>query len=144
MVGISKSRLVSATAERLWEVVSDVDSEPNYYDGLNSVKNLSKEGNVIEREVVVGFLKHDGRQTVVLSPKGQVEVRMTKGPMTGTRVTSLTPVSDSETRIDVVWDVEFRVPSFVAGMVKREVEKGTEKALERIAAEAEKTVGRTG
>lgn len=134
---ISKSREIRASLDRLWEIVSDVDNEPKYYDGLNSVKNLSRIGNVTEREVVVGFLKHEGRQTVTLDPKRSVEVRMTKGPMIGTRITTLNAVSDSKTRIDVSWSVEFRVPTFVQSMVKGEVEKGTERALNRIAKEAE-------
>jgi ribosome-associated toxin RatA of RatAB toxin-antitoxin module len=134
---ISKSRKMRASLDRLWEIVSDVDNEPKYYDGLNSVKNLSRIGNVIEREVVVGYLNHEGRQTVTLSPKASVEVKMTKGPMIGTRVTTLSPLTESNTRVDVSWRVEFRVPSFVRGMVKREVEKGTEHALDRIAREAE-------
>jgi ribosome-associated toxin RatA of RatAB toxin-antitoxin module len=137
VTGFSKSREVKAGLDRLWEVVSDLDNEPKYYDGLNSVKTLSRVGNVIEREVVVGYLKHEGRQTVTLDPRSSVEVRMTKGPMIGTRVTTLSPLSDSRTRIDVSWRIEFRVPAFVRGMVRREVEKGTERALARIAKEAE-------
>jgi ribosome-associated toxin RatA of RatAB toxin-antitoxin module len=134
---ISKSREMRASLDRLWEIVSDVDNEPKYYDGLNSVKNLSRNGNVIEREVVVGYLKHEGRQTITLNPKTLVEVKMTKGPMIGTRLTALSPLNDSNTRVDVSWRVEFRVPTFVRGMVRREVEKGTENALNRIAKEAE-------
>jgi carbon monoxide dehydrogenase subunit G len=131
------SREVRASLDRLWEIVSDVDNDPNYYDGLNSIKNLSKKGNVIEREVVVGYLKHEGRQTVTLNPKKSVEVKMTEGPLIGTRLTTLSPVGDSNTRVDVSWRIEFGVPAFVRGMVKREVEKGTEHALNRIAKEAE-------
>jgi ribosome-associated toxin RatA of RatAB toxin-antitoxin module len=131
------SREVRASLDRLWEIVSDVDNDPNYYDGLNSIKNLSKKGNVIEREVVVGYLKHEGRQTVTLNPKKSVEVKMTEGPLIGTGLTTLSPVGHSNTRVDVSWRIEFRVPAFVRGMVKREVEKGTEYALNRIAKEAE-------
>jgi carbon monoxide dehydrogenase subunit G len=134
---IAKSRDIHSNLDRVWEIVSDVDNDPKYYDGLNSVKNLSRDGNVIEREVVVGYMKHEGRQTVVLTPKESVEVKMTKGPMIGTRVTALTPLADSRIRVEVTWNVEFRVPSFVRSMVKREVEKGTERALSRIVKEAE-------
>src|SRR6266481_935243 len=120
------SREVRASLDRLWEIVSDVDNDPNYYDGLNSIKNLSKRGNVIEREVVVGYLKHEGRQTVTLNPKKSVEVKMTEEPLIGTRLTTLSPMADSNTRVDVSWRIEFCVPAVVRGMVKREVEKGTE------------------
>jgi len=126
-----------ANLDRLWEIVSDVDNEPKYYAGLNSVRNLSKEGNVIERKVVVGYLNHEGRQTITLNPKKSVEVKMTEGPMLGTRLVTLSPLADSNTRVDVSWKMVLRVPIFVRAMVKREVEKGTEEALKRIAKEAE-------
>jgi hypothetical protein len=76
-VSFSRSVAAKCGIDRAWEVISDVDSEPKYYEGLNSVKTVSREGNVIEREVVVGFLKHNGRQVVTLFPKESVEVRMT-------------------------------------------------------------------
>ena len=137
MITISKSREIRASVDRVWEIISDVDNEPKYFEGLDSVKNLSRSGNVTEREVVVGHLKHAGRQTVTLNPTGSVEVKMTRGPIIGTRVTTLKAVTGSKTRLDVSWNVEFRVPTFVQSMVKEEVEKGTENALKRIAKEAE-------
>ncbi len=134
---IAKGRDVRSGLNRVWDIVSDVDNDPKYYDGLSSVKNLTKEGNVIEREVVVGFMGHEGLQTVVLTPKQSVEVTMTKGPLLGTRVTTLVPLTDSKTRVEVRWEIEFRMPAFVRAMVRRELEKGTENALRRIVKEAE-------
>jgi ribosome-associated toxin RatA of RatAB toxin-antitoxin module len=134
---ISKSREVRSSVERVWEIISDVDNDPKYFDGLNSVKNLSKSGNVLERGVVVGFMKHEGRQIVTLNPKRSVEVKMVEGPMIGTRITTLNPLGESKTKVDISWNVLFRVPAFVRSMVKREVEKGTEEALRRIQKEAE-------
>ena len=144
-VTFSKRREVGCAIDSVWEVISDVDNDPRYYEGLNSIKNVSRNGNVIEREVVVGFMNHAGRQTVTLTPKDSVEVRMTKGPMTGTRTTSLTRLDGSKTRIEVSWDVELHVPSFVQGMVKRQLSRGTEEALDRIMMASEKAAdqGRT-
>ena len=137
MITISKSREIRASVDRVWEIISDVDNEPKYYEGLNSVKNLSRRGNVTEREVVVGHFNHESRQTVVLKPARSVEVKMTKGPIIGTRLTTLKAMTGSKTRVGVSWNIEFRVPAFVQGTVKEEVEKGTENALKRIAKEAE-------
>jgi carbon monoxide dehydrogenase subunit G len=142
LVTFSKNREAGCGIDSVWEVISDVDNDPRYYEGLNSIKNVSKNGNVIEREVVVGFLKHDGLQTVTLTPKKSVEVRMTKGPMTGTRTTSLTRLDNSKTGVEIRWDVELRVPRFVRSMVKREVVRGTEEALDRIVKESEKVASR--
>ncbi len=134
---ITKGRTVKSSLDRVWSIVSDVDNDPKYYDGMSSVKNLSRRGDVIEREVVVGFMGHDGRQTVTLTPKESVEVNMTQGPMTGTRITTLTPLGGSRTRVVVRWNVEFHMPAFVRSMVKQEIGKVTERALRRITEEAE-------
>lgn len=121
----------------MWEVVSDVDSEPRYYPGLNSVRNISRNGNVIEREVTVGFRDSRGKQTVMLNPKRSVEVIMKEGVMTGTRTVTLTPL-DGGTRIDISWDIEVPgVPALFRGNVKNRIAKGTEEALDRIARAAQ-------
>jgi hypothetical protein len=57
------------------------------------VDNISKDGNVIEREVTVGFRKSKSRQTILLNPKKSVEITMTEGPVNGTRVITLVPLS---------------------------------------------------
>src|SRR5690349_4952244 len=92
MSRINASRNVPAPVDRVWEIVADVDSEPKYYSGLNSVRNISRDGNVIEREVTVGFRDSRGRQTVMLNPKKSVEIVMKEGVMTGRRTVTLTPL----------------------------------------------------
>jgi carbon monoxide dehydrogenase subunit G len=125
---------VSASLDRVWEIIADVDNEPKYYPGLNSVKNISKNDNVIEREVTVGFLNHKARQTVILNPKKSVEIRMTEGPMIGTRVVTLNPSGNNKTMVGISWDFEFvGIPSFFRGDVKNQIANGTEEALDRIA-----------
>src|SRR5438128_1521991 len=104
MITISKSREIRASVDRVWEIISDIDNEPKYYEGLTSVKNLSRRGNVTEREVVVGHLNHESRQTVVLNPTRSVEVKMTKGPIIGTRLTTLKAMTGSKTRVGVSWN----------------------------------------
>lgn len=128
-----------ASVDRVWKVVSDVDSEPKYYPGLNSVRNINRNNNVIEREVTVGFRDSRGRQTVILDPKRSVEVIMKDGVMTGTRTVTLTPLDGgSATKVDVSWDVEMPgIPVLFRGNVKSRLAGGTEEALDRIARAAQ-------
>jgi hypothetical protein len=141
-VSFSRSVEAKCSLDSAWNEISDIDNEPKYYEGLNSVKTISRKGNVIEREVVGGFLKHNGRQVVTLFPKESVEVKMTKGPMIGTRITNLYRIDNVTTKIQVTWDVELRVPRFVQSVVKSELVKGTEEALERLAKESEMAEGK--
>ena len=53
MVDIRISKDIEASQEKVWEIVSDVDREPEFWHGTKSIKNIKKEGNVIEREVVI-------------------------------------------------------------------------------------------
>ncbi|HUG97303.1 MAG TPA: SRPBCC family protein [Nitrososphaera sp.] len=133
MATINASREVSATLDRVWDVVADVDNEPRYWHGTKTVKNISKSGNTIEREVTIAFKDSKCRQTVVLNPKKSVEIAITEGPLKGTKVVTLSPSRD-RTRIDVVWEIKLAgFLGMFTGMVKKHIAEGTEEALERIA-----------
>ena len=130
---INASRNVSASLDRVWDIVADVDNEPQYWHGTKTVKNISKSGNIIEREVTMAFKDSKCRQTVVLGPKKSVEIAITDGPLKGTKIITLSSIG-SNTRIDVVWDI--RLSGFLGmftGMVKKHISEGTDEALSRIA-----------
>ena len=140
-IKIDASRVVPAPLDKVWDIVADIDNDPKYYRGLNDIKNISKEGNKIEREVAVGFLNHRARQTIVLNPKKSVEVTMNRGSIQGTRITTLSSVGEGKTRIDVSWRfTPSGIPVFVHKMVKSEITRGTNEALEKIANELEPTI----
>lgn len=133
MVTITASREISAPLSRVWQVVSDIDNEPTYWHGTKTVKNLSKSGNTVEREVTISFKDSLCRQTVVLDPERSVETTITEGPVKGTKVVSLTP-SGEKTRVDVAWDIKFAgILGMFGGMVKKHIAEGTDEALDRIA-----------
>src|SRR2546428_4523414 len=63
MVTIAEVREVDASTDEVWDIVSDVDKDPEYWSGLTSIRNIRKDGNLIEREVVVGFMGRKGTTT---------------------------------------------------------------------------------
>jgi carbon monoxide dehydrogenase subunit G len=129
MITISASREMSAPLDRIWNVVADVDNEPKYWRGTKTVKNISKAGNKIEREVTIAF-----KDSVVLNPKKSVEIMITEGPIKGTKTVVLNPSDNHKTRIDVVWNIKLTgFLGMFTGMVKRHIAKGTDEALARIA-----------
>jgi ribosome-associated toxin RatA of RatAB toxin-antitoxin module len=139
MVSINESIIMSATAERIWDVVSDVDRDSEYWSGLSSIRNIRKEANLIEREVTVGFMGQKGLQRIEFKPKESVQLTMTKGPLKGSRLTRLTPADGGgRTKVEISWDFEFSgVPSFARPFVRSQLERGTKEALTRIAKEVE-------
>jgi ribosome-associated toxin RatA of RatAB toxin-antitoxin module len=133
MTTINASREISAPLDRVWDIVSDVDHEPEYWHGTKTVKNISKTGNTIEREVTIAFRDSKCLQTVVLNPKKSVQIMITEGPMKGTKVVSIIPSGD-KTKIEVVWEIKLSgFLGMFSGMVKKHIAEGTEEALERIA-----------
>src|SRR5215217_3312310 len=145
---IRASREISAPIDQVWNVVSDVDNETKYWSTFKAIKNINKTAinmtaNTTEREV-----------TLVVGPQGEtithqfvtvnseqfvVQTNITEGPVTGTRLLTLSPSSNSNaTKIDVFWNVDLSgIPIFGRGFAKDGIMRTTEEALSNIAAEIE-------
>lgn len=140
MPSINLSREIAAPPERVWGIVSDVDNEAKYWHGTKSVRNISRTGNTIEREVVIAFKDAKTLQTVTIDQgQSSIVTKITEGPITGTRTVRLVPAEEAgRTTLQVTWD--FRLAGFLSvfsGMVKKHIAEGTEQALGRIAQAAE-------
>jgi len=42
---------INATVDKVWDVISDIDNEPKFWKGTKEVKNISKEGDKVFREL---------------------------------------------------------------------------------------------
>jgi ribosome-associated toxin RatA of RatAB toxin-antitoxin module len=134
MATIAEVREVDASADEIWDIISNVDRDPEYWSGLTSIHNTRKEGNLIEREVVVGFMGRKGTQRIELFPKESIQLTMIDGPLRGSRVIKLFPLGTKRTKIDVSWDIQFSaIPDFAQGFVRSRLEEGTREALDKIA-----------
>ena len=140
MVSFSESRKVDASIDQVWRVVSDADMDPEYWSGLSSIRNIRKEGNVIERDVVVGFIGRKGTQRITMRPKDEIRLELIDGPLQGSRLIKLAQLGAKITRISVTWNIKFsQIPVFAQGFVKSRLEETTREALEKIAKAAEKS-----
>ena len=67
-----------------------------------------------------------------------IQTNITEGPVTGSRVITLTPLYDNITKVDVLWNLDLsNIPTLVRGFAKDNFMKTTEEALGRIAQAAE-------
>lgn len=138
MVTIAEVREVNASADEVWEIISDVDKDPEYWSGLASIRNIRKEGNLIEREAVVGFMGRKGTQRIELAPKRSIHLTMIDGPLRGSREIKLVPIGARRTKIEVSWGIQYSaIPDFAQGFVRSRLEEGTREALDKIAKAAE-------
>src|SRR5574338_1541825 len=105
MATIEASITINAPVEKVWEFVSDIDSEPKYWKGTKQVRNISKDGNTVTREVTIAFNDSKCMQTVTLYPKEKIQIQFTKGVIEGTKTLTLVQIGD-KTRLDVLWDMK--------------------------------------
>jgi polyketide cyclase/dehydrase/lipid transport protein len=139
MVIVQVSREMLAPLDKVWDIVSDIDNEPLYWHGTKYIKNISKIGNIIEREVVIAFRKSKCKETVVLDPKKSVKVNMTNGPLEGSKTITINSTGLDKTTVHVKWDI--RLSGFMrmfTVVIKKHIREGTEEALYRIASETDR------
>jgi carbon monoxide dehydrogenase subunit G len=138
MVQIQATIEISAPIDKVWDLVSDLDSEPKFWRGTKEVKNISKEGNIITREVTIAFKDSKCMQTVTLTPKEKIHVQFTKGIIEGSKTITLVPL-ENKTRLDVLWDMKLSgMMGMFTGMIKKHIQSGTEQALESIKQESQR------
>ena len=137
-VTIADVREVDAPADAVWDILSDVDRDPEYWSGLVSIRNIRKEGNLIEREVVLGFMGRKGTQRIELVPKESIQLTKIDGPLRGSREIKLIPLEAKRTKIEVSWNIQFSaIPDFAQGFVRTRLEESTREALDKIATAAQ-------
>ncbi|HKW03708.1 MAG TPA: SRPBCC family protein [Nitrososphaerales archaeon] len=135
---IERSIEILAARDRVWEVISDLDNEPEYWYGTREVRNISRDGNVVNREIVQNFRKHRILQKVVLRPKDSIEIDYLKGLTEGKKTISIRSDSPDRQTVSVVWDARFAgVYKLLTPWLKKHTDQGTVSALERIKAAAE-------
>lgn len=138
MTTIEAAVTINAPVDRVWDVVSDIDNEPKFWKGTKSVRNISKDENVVTREVTIAFKDSKCMQKVTFFPKEKILAEFTEGILNGTKTVKLTP-QDGKTKLEAVWDIKLSgMMGMFTGMVKKHVKNGTEQALQAIKQELEK------
>jgi ribosome-associated toxin RatA of RatAB toxin-antitoxin module len=139
MVSINLSR-VHTCLDRVWNIIADIDKEPYFWPSIKMINNISRNGNVVEREVITGFRNSKSCQTVVIYPRTSIEVTMIKGPMRGNRniLLNMFPMENNKTRINILWDIDLsNIPVSNRAVISKNLRKETIEALNRIAQVAE-------
>ncbi len=138
MAQIQASVEINAPLDKVWNIIVDLDSEPRFWKGTKEVKNISREGNIVNREVTIAFKDSKCMQTVTIYPKEKIHAQFTKGIIDGTKIMSVTP-QDQKTKLEAVWDIKLSgMMGMFTGMVKKHIQSGTEQALQSIKEEAER------
>jgi len=129
---------IDGTVDKVWDIVSDIDNEPKFWKGTKEVNNLSKEGGIIKREVTIAFRDQKCLQEVKLEPKKRIEIKFTKGIISGEKIVSVIP-NKEKTILRTTWDIKLTgMMGMFTGMIKKHIKGGTEQAMHSIKEEIER------
>ena len=138
MAVIETSIQINAPAEKVWDLVSDIDNEPKFWKGTKEVRNISREGDVVNREIVIAFRDQKCQQKVTLYPKEKIVAVFTKGIISGSKAVKLVS-QENQTLLEVNWDIKLTgVMGMFTGMIKKHIRSGTDLALQSIKQELER------
>jgi carbon monoxide dehydrogenase subunit G len=134
---INVSREIAAPVDEVWNIISNVDDETQYWSTFKEIKNINKTDNIIEREVTIsaGPQNNTSHQIVTIYPEQmKIQTNLTEGLVTGNRILQLETISDNKSRVDVVWNVDLSGISIIGrGFAENGIKQTTEEALLRIA-----------
>ena len=137
MTIINSSIDINASIEKVWNIISDLDNEPKFWKGTKESRTISKDGNVIVREIIIAFRDSKCMQKITLDPKEKIYAEFTDGILKGSKTLNLKSKENS-LWLEVEWDIKMTgLAGMFTGMLKGHVKGGTEQALELIKLEAE-------
>ena len=137
MAEIKTSVIINSSQEKIWDVISDIDNEPKFWKGTKEVKNISKDGNHISREITIAFRDQKCLQEVTIIPKESIKAVFTKGVIVGEKTLTLKNMNNS-CELEAVWDVKLSGKmGMFTGIIKKHIKSGTEQALQAIKKEVE-------
>jgi len=137
MTEINAAVIINSNIDKIWDIISDINNEPEFWKGTKSIRNISQEGNTTKREITIAFKDKKCLQDVTLYPKEKVEAVFTKGIING-RKTVTVKQTDNGCKLEANWDIKLSgMMGMFTGMIKKHIQSGTEQALIEIKREVE-------
>ena len=137
MATIETSIEINASIDKVWDVISDLDAEPKFWKGTKETKIISRDGNVITREIVIAFRDSKCMQKITLEPKERIHAEFIEGIIKGSKTLNLRS-KDGGSLLEANWDVKMTgLAGMFTGMIKKHIRSGTEQAIKSIKKQAE-------
>jgi hypothetical protein len=129
--------MINATPSEVWKVVSEIDNDSQFWKGIAKVRNTSKNGNVLNREII---LKNSDKcsQKIILFPMEGIHIKWTKDTINGIKDIMITPMgSQTLLRVEMNYKVS-GIESLLPRYVSEELLDEAELALQLIKNQVEK------
>ena len=137
MAIIDTSIDINASVDKVWDIISDLDSEPIFWKGTKETRIISRDGNVVTREIIIAFRDSKCMQKITIHPKEKIYAEFTKGIIKGSKTLNLKPRNGGSV-LEANWDIRMAgLAGMFTGIVKKHIRSGTEQAIESIKQKAE-------
>jgi len=137
MAIIDTSIDINAPVDRVWDIISDLDNEPKFWRGTKETRIISRDGNVVTREITIAFRDSKCMQKITIQPKEKIYAEFIEGIIKGSKTLTLKP-KDGSSLLEANWDVKMSgLAGMFTGIIKKHIRSGTEQALESIKQKAE-------
>ena len=137
MAEINASVDITASVDTVWNIISDLDNEPKFWKGTKDTRTISRDGNIITREIIIAFRDSKCMQKITMQPKEKIHAEFTEGIIRGSKTLSIKP-KDGGSLLEANWDVKMSgLAGMFTGMIKKHIRSGTEQAIESIKKQAE-------
>ena len=137
MTEINASVIINSNIDKIWDIISDINNEPEFWKGTKSIRYISQEGNTTKREITIAFKDKKCMQDVTLYPKEKVEAVFTKGIISGRKTVTIRETGNTY-ELEAIWDIKLSgMMGMFTGMIKKHIQSGTEQALTEIKREVE-------
>lgn len=141
MAVVNVAMPIRAPPEIVWEIVSDLDAEPKFWKGTKSIRNISKNGDRIRREITIAFRDQKCIQDVMLYPPHRIDAQFVEGIIKGNKEIAVAG-DEQSTTLNVTWNIELSgMMKMFTKMIAGHIENGTRQALVLIKNEAEGKMG---
>jgi len=128
---------IISSVDKVWDIISDLDNEPEFWKGTKETKIISREANVITREIVIAFRDSKCMQKITIYPKEKIHAEFTKGILKGSKTITVKP-REGGSLLEVNWDIKMSgLSGMFTGMIKKHIKGGTKQALQSIKLKAE-------
>ena len=137
MATIDTSIEIKAPIDKVWDIISDLDNEPKFWKGTKKTKIISRDGNVITREIIIAFRDSKCMQKITIQPKEKIYAEFTEGIIKGSKTLNLKS-KDGGSLLEANWDVKMSgLAGMFTGIIKKHIRSGTEQAIKSIKKQAE-------
>ncbi len=137
MIRIISKIMINASVKKVWSVISAIERDPYFWKGMVHVRNTSRNGNVVTREITLNT-SDKCYQKIVLFPMEGIHIKWTRGIVCGIKDILITSIGN-QTLLEVEMNYTLKgIARIRSRTISEELRNESELALQLIKEEIEK------